>query len=862
MRCILAALLLPLLAPAQQGTVITDFDSVSAWPGFELSEAQAKSGKTSAKWSAMDETSGVSCADIPHDWSGYGAFTFWVYSEKPVRGRFMCIIASENPQTEGADYWAVGVDLSKPGWRRYGLAIGRAEGARSPRGWDQIDSITFTAAGWGNTPNAEAVVYIDKLELTNEFRGPGPLLQDADFFAMLRDDIPELKPTRDAAAAGDYAKAKVELLAYMRAREKPVWRLDWRDREKSRQEGYDTKAADQVLAHVFRSFGRSLDLGPNIDWKSNGFDPTEPDYTPEWTYNLNRFPWWSTLGQAYWATGNEKYAQEWMAQMLDWTADELAPVLGSPNTGPTWRTIEQGIRTAGSWMDAYYYFLGSPSLTPEAHCAFVKSFVEHAQQLRRMTVDYPEHGGNWVTMECNGLAHIGVMFPEFRDAEDWRKVAYDRLAMELDRQVYPDGAQMELTTGYHQVARGNFKAALDPLIRNGLPLPDGYMAKLERMYRYNLAAMMPTGHLPPLNDSGLTGVRGNLKEAYDLYGNEEYLWGSSLGEKGKPVDFASCAFPWAGQYVMRSGWGPDDRYLMFEAGPFGTGHQHEDKLGIWLHAYGRILMDEGGSYTYDHSKWRRYVLSTEAHNTILVDNQPQHRGGLRETYQATEPLTGNWVTADRFDWVTGSYTEGYGGSRDKSVTHERTIIFVKPDYFLVLDRLLGTGDHTYSNLFHLSADEAVTDADTLAVRTTQADAANVALVPLARDGLTVKIIRGQEDPVQGWAPMASHTPSPTAIYEKTGPCPQLFVTLLVPYAKGSQPAIAGELLDVGAPWDEALGLRVTMGDALDTLLYSFDGPRPMAAGGTRADARLALIRERPGAQPATATMDGKLVGTD
>jgi hypothetical protein len=110
--------------------------------------------------------------------------------------------------------------------------------------------------------------------------------------------------------------------------------------------------------------------------------------------------------------------------------------------------------------------------------------------------------------------------------------------------------------------------------------------------------------------------------------------------------------------------------------------------------------------------------------------------------------------------------------------------------------------------------------------------------------------------------MASHTPSPTAIYEKTGPCPQLFVTLLVPYAKGSQPAIAGELLDVGAPWDEALGLRVTMGDALDTLLYSFDGPRPMAAGGTRADARLALIRERPGAQPATATMDGKLVGTD
>ena len=253
------------------------------------------------------------------------------------------------------------------------------------------------------------------------------------------------------------------------------------------------------------------------------------------------------------------------------------------------------------------------------------------------------------------------------------------------------------------------------------------------------------------------------------------------------------------------------------------------------------------------------MLSTESHNTILVDNQPQHRGGLPETYQATEPLAGNWVTTDRFDWVTGTYADGYGGDRDKSVTHERTIVFIKPSYLVVFDRLLGTGDHAYSNLFHLSADDAAVDADTLAVRTTQADAANVALVPLARQGLTVKIVKGHEDPVQGWAPMAGHTPSPTAIYEKAGPCPQLFVTLLVPYAKGSEPTITGELLDVGAPQNEALGLRVTVGDGADTLLYSFGGPRQMAVGGIRAEARLALVRQKPGAELATAAMDGKLV---
>jgi hypothetical protein len=243
----------------------------------------------------------------------------------------------------------------------------------------------------------------------------------------------------------------------------------------------------------------------------------------------------------------------------------------------------------------------------------------------------------------------------------------------------------------------------------------------------------------------------------------------------------------------------------------------------------------------------------------MVDGQPQHRSGLGETYQAQQPLTGNWVTTEQFDWATGAYTDGYGRDRDKSVTHERTVIFVKPSYLVVLDRLLGTGDHTYSSIFHLDADDAAVDENSLVIRTTQPDAANLAVVPVDRDGLTVRVVKGQEDPVQGWAPMYARHAVPTPIYEKQGPCPQTFVTLLVPYAKGSEPAITAELLDVGAPKQEALGLRVTIGDAADTLLYSFEGPRSMAAGGVRAEARLALVRSRPGAQPSTAAMDGKLV---
>ncbi len=857
-------------AGAQPTHVFEDFESVAAWPGVELSREQAHSGQKAGLWRRMDQTPGISSARIPHDWSAWSAFVFWVYSPQPQQARFMCIISSENPATEGIDYWAVPVSLNHTGWRRFGLLLRPGVGVRQPLGWDQVQSVSFTASGWGNEPDPKAVVYIDELTLTNELEGPGPVLSDQEFFGLLRDDVPGLQPTRAGAQAGDYARAKAELLAYMRDRDGPVWRFDWREWDRSRREGYDTREAERVCRHVFSWFGREADLGPDIEWTANGFDPGEPAYTPEWTYDLNRFGFWVTLGRAYRATGDEKYAGEFVAQMLDWVADQVPPVLGHPNTGPCWRTIEQGIRTAGSWMDAYHYFLGSPSMTPEAHCTFLKSFVDHGRTLTRMTLEHPEHGGNWVTMECNGLAHIGVMFPEFTEAEQWRSVAYGRLDMELDRQVYPDGAQKELTSGYHQVALRNFRAALEPAQRNDVPIPAGYLDKLKRMYEYNLRCMMPGGLLPPLNDAGMTRVTGYLREAYETWGEEEFLWGATQGEEGTALDFTSCAFPWAGQYVMRSGWDSDARYLMFEAGPYGTGHQHEDKLGLFLFAYGRPLITEAGTYSYDRSKWRRFVLSTAAHNTIMVDGLGQHRGGLRGTYEATEPLTGNWATEDTFDWAIGVYDDGYGPvsgpdgrglgrEDDVKITHERSVVFVRPDYYVVIDRLLGEGEHRYENLFNLDADEAAVDEASLRVDTLNTDAANLALVPVARDGLSLRIVKGQEDPVLGWVPRERHRAIPTAVYEKTGVPPQVFVTLLFPYPAGDPPVVEAELLDANVAREEGIALEVRWKGGRDCLLYAFDEPRELSAGGIRANARLALVRTGAGGGARTGVLDGRLI---
>jgi len=38
--------------------------------------------------------------------------------------------------------------------------------------------------------------------------------------------------------------------------------------------------------------------------------------------------------------------------------------------------------------------------------------IEHGERLKKITVTYPERNTNWVIKECNGLATIGILFPE------------------------------------------------------------------------------------------------------------------------------------------------------------------------------------------------------------------------------------------------------------------------------------------------------------------------------------------------------------------------------------------------------------------------------------------------------------------
>jgi len=615
-----------------------------------------------------------------------------------------------------------------------------------------------------------------------------PILSESAFFnERLNLDYPGLERVRAAVERGDLPTAKHEFVRYLKERTSPRWYFDWKARPKEPDPSFNTTFADRYARNELLSVGIWHDFGDSIDWSIN---PTPNDYA-EWTWQLSRHGAWVTLGRAYWATGDERYARAFVFQMNSWTTQNPVPSHSGNERGSRWRTIEAGIRAGSTWFEAFYRFLGSPSFDEDSIVRMVRSFVEHADHLFKWPTT-----GNWLAMEMNGLYHVGVMFPELRDAATWRETAIHRLCAELENQVYPDGAQVELSSGYHQVSLRNFVASLRLARLNHQPIPDEYLPRLEKMYHYNLYAAMPDGRLPAVNDSDWIDIRSSCAEAYELFPfRRDFEWMATGGKSGTPPAPDSCLFPYAGHFVMRSGWEPDDFYLFFDGGPFGYGHQHEDKLHFILYAHGRVHVTDPGNYPYDSSQWRRYHIGAWAHNTILVDGLPQNRRGFdRRLYLATEPIRSGWRTTPTYDYAVAVYNdphahlpivEGYGPERLTTVTHRRHILFVKPDYWVVFDVLLPRDDaeHTYESPFHLDAEGVTVDPATGTVTTTNRGEANLAIVPLWEEGMSVEVISGQEYPVvQGWLREGDYgvRPAPTPTFRQTRRGVTTFVYVFFP----------------------------------------------------------------------------------
>lgn len=627
-------------------------------------------------------------------------------------------------------------------------------------------------------------------------------LSDQEFFTCLDLSTPGLATTAAAVQAGDLAAARRELAAYYRARTSPPYLFDPRRVDRNVEGGQQAVSgvADQLAG---KGFFAARTAEGDLQWVGN----------PDTGRYPTRMYWWSALGKAYWATGDEAYTRQWLWQLRSFVRRCPAPDPGVV-TAPYWNTMDTGIRLRGSWLDAFHYFLLSPEFTDADLVLFLKSVMEQARFIIR------EHRGstNWVTFAMVGLYSAGATFPEFSEAATWRQHAAQVAADEMTRLYLPDGFGNELSPSYHQFFT-NFWTLQEIADRVGRQneVPENLYALSERPVDTYLRLMTPDRKVPWFNDSGPVDVPRFIGATLQHYPERADLrWLATDGREGaRPVQ-TSSAFPYAGYFVMRSGWERDANYLAFDGGPPGNSHVHQDKLNVVLWAYGRELLYDIGAAAYDNSVWRRYSVDTHSHNTIMVDGRPQRRRWQtpNPSQMPYQPLSDvRWETSETRDFAAGIYEQDYGqvgmpefypyNDREafqagwgRPAGHERRVAYLKPDVFIVADILRPTDEatHRYETRWHLLTTQTVGPSATDVVVTADADQPNLAVVPLLRQGLSVRVVSAQMEPeVLGWNALGNdnNKPSTTVTHTIEGTGVRYLLTLLLPLRAGESDPVQG-----------------------------------------------------------------------
>ena len=471
--------------------------------------------------------------------------------------------------------------------------------------------------------------------------------------------------------------------------------------------------ADRVACGEVTEIGIPWSFQSNrVDWL---FNPTKAKgpFNPEWTWQLNRMQFWSTLARAYIATRAEKYARAFARQLEDWLAQTggVPAENGYNGVGSPWRTIEEGLRLMNSWPEAWRAFSTSPSFPSRLRERFRESMRAQARHI----LAHRSRGNNWLLMELNGVHSCAVLFPDMPESTAWRRESARLFAEAASEQLLPDGLHCELSPDYHLV----FYVCAAQLYRRALKsgtldeLPAAFKELMVRGAEGPLAMTTPSFVQPRFNDCYTVAAEAVLKTAAEFFPDRaDFRWGATHGREGAPPagETASRFLPWSGFAVMRSGWEPDATYLAFDVGPLGIGHWHQDKLSFTLWKGGEELVFDDGGGQYERSAYRDYALSGYDHNTLLVDGLAQNRRGPR---RLERPVDAGWESTPERDFARGVYDQGFGPREVRLAVHERRIEFLKPDRFVVTDVATSVDGkaHDYEVLFQLDTTNTVVSAD-------------------------------------------------------------------------------------------------------------------------------------------------------
>ena len=508
-------------------------------------------------------------------------------------------------------------------------------------------------------------------------------------------------------------------------------------------------AADRVCEHYFDLLGSGpTKLAWPIDWHDDfksgyRWDPRQyyadirparypGGYDLKVPWELSRCQHFVWLGQAYWLTGDEKYAREFRAEVEDWIRQNR------PEYGVNWAcSMDIAIR-AVNWLWGYAFFQSSPVLDDEFRLEFSRSLLSHGRHIRSNLERTAIFTGNHYLSDIVGLIYLGILFPEFKEARAWREFGLRELEREMFKQVYPDGANFEASTSYHRLVTELFLSATLLAKRNGYHFSDAYWSRLEKMLDFIAHITKPDGTVPIIGDQDngrlhrlkvwpnpeheWKDFRGLLALGSILFDKPQ--WGRAAGDQweesiwfygGQALTafqkssqlsspkLSSKEFTDSGIYILRA----QDTYVVVDLGPVGQngkgGHAHNDSLSFELYSDGQTWIQDPGTYMYTADYQARNLFrSTTFHNTLSMPGYEQNSFDSLTLFslknESFQQALSWHLVADSESWLVGEFQR----LRSPEIIHRRSFHLCGKHHALVLTDEVLNSPSTCELLFHFA----------------------------------------------------------------------------------------------------------------------------------------------------------------
>ncbi len=546
-------------------------------------------------------------------------------------------------------------------------------------------------------------------------------ISDVSFFEALDPDHPGLEEVRCAADSRRYDEAFAAWWRHFLSRSNPVNPFARSADQLTPRVAANPDLADTIVNGGRRQFGQvDIDFSGPVAFNAWFGDQSK--------YGFHYLGWMDCLTRAALDTRDVRYIDAYLEIFRQWYAARHE-ITGARRMHPVFYELGLSVRSHRfvNFLYAVRLLEMGRLLTPDHVRLFFKSLLGAA---RWLTMEQNAKGyreGNWQVHGISAMILIGFLLPELRESGDFRSVGAHYLEQHMEKDYYADGGHSERCYSYgsgclRHLEEATLLAEANPDL--SVPATLDWRERTSNAYAWFLKMSGPGGEMPGINDGGFLNGTGILKQACDFTGDGTYLWPirhkpAANGPEPAEPGFESLCLDSSEFCVMRSGWEPEDGFLLVNHGQWPGGHSHMGILDINLYAYGVPLAAEVSRFGPYDAPWDMYFRSEQAHNHVVIEGAPSARPEIR----GEEIQFGSTESWDFFSGRHRAYEASAG------VVIERRILFFKPWGFLVSDAV-ACSHRRRSALWYLHSVFPFTTHDTVACA--EGDRAGLLVAPANR----------------------------------------------------------------------------------------------------------------------------------